>query len=937
MAPDESQQVRAGQVPVEATRIGDAALAHPPMDRSLDELLRGARCILAADAAAILLVDGDHLVARAASGDAEEVARAVRIAVGDGFAGRVAAEARPIIVDDVGQGDVSIPLLGERPIRSMLGVPILVAGRVIGVLHVGTRAPRRFAQADAQLLQVVADRIGVDLEYARLEAEGQRVRSGVEKEQARTRALAEIGVALAACLDYDRTLGGLPDMVVPRLGDCCVVDLVRPGGQVTRVAARSADPAKQRIVDEIVRRYPARGGRPQEMADVVNAGGSRLLREVPEEFWELVAVDAEHLRMLRALAYTSLMTVPLVARGQILGAISLLAGESGRRYDGEDLALAEDVARRAAIAVDNARLYREAEEARRRMARQAARQEALARASRVFAEASLDLDSLLDAVARHVGQVVGDACGIQVFSRDGATLSLAALYHPDPEAEAILSRLATSVAQVPGEGLTSQVVRTGEPLLLAVTTAETLHPLMRPEFRAPLARFPVHSVLAVALRVQGRVTGAMVLARLEPGNPYDDEDRLLLEDLADRAALAIETARLYREAQEARAHAEAASRAKDEFLATVSHELRTPLTPILVWSHMLETGRLDAERTADAARKIHQSARSQGQLIDDLLDVSRIVSGKLRLNVAPMRVAPTVEAAVESMRPAVEAKRIRLHVVVDPNAGIVAGDPERLQQVVWNLLSNAIKFTPDGGRVQVTLERVASHLEISVRDTGQGITPEFLPHIFERFRQADSSPTRAHTGLGLGLAIVRHLVEMHGGTVHAESAGEGRGATFTVVLPLAPAARDVAVADERPPAEGAPAATPSLQGLRVLVVDDEWDTCEVIGLLLRRAGAEVRVSLSAGQALVDFRRWRPDVVLSDLGMPKGDGYALLRELRALPSEEGGRTPVIALTAYARAEDRATALSAGFQMHVAKPVEPGELLAVVGTVAGAAGR
>ena len=386
--------------------------------------------------------------------------------------------------------------------------------------------------------------------------------------------------------------------------------------------------------------------------------------------------------------------------------------------------------------------------------------------------------------------------------------------------------------------------------------------------------------------------------------------------------------------QEARAEAEAASRAKDAFLATLSHELRSPLSPILAWARLLRQGMLDAEKTERALETIERSARSQAQLIDDLLDISRIVSGKLRLQVRPVQLTTVIEAAIEVVRPAADAKNIRIQTALDTETGPIAGDPDRLQQVVWNLLSNATKFTPKGGRVQVALERVNSHVEIAVSDTGQGVPAEFLPHLFERFQQAETGPSRTHGGLGLGLAIVRHIVELHGGTVHAESPGAGNGTTITVKLPCMIFARTAGEIERRHPTlEALPAERnfPQLRDLRVLVVDDEPDSNEVVRTLLVSCGAEVRIAGSAAEGLRELQRWTPDVLISDIGMPCEDGYSFLGKVRARRGEIGS-IPAVALTAYATTEDRVRIFSAGFQVHVVKPIDPSELVTVVASVA-----
>jgi len=396
-----------------------------------------------------------------------------------------------------------------------------------------------------------------------------------------------------------------------------------------------------------------------------------------------------------------------------------------------------------------------------------------------------------------------------------------------------------------------------------------------------------------------------------------------------------ERKRAEEEVREAYEEARAANRAKDEFLATLSHELRTPLSAIVGWTHMLRTGQLDSGTAARAIETIDRNARVQTQLISDILDVSRIVSGKLHLEVRPLELASTIAAALDTVRPSADAKGVVLVSSLEPAGMPVSGDPDRLQQVVWNLLANAIKFTPRGGRVELRLRRANTHAEVVVEDTGPGIPRAFLPHVFERFRQADGSSTRAHGGLGLGLAIVRHLVEAHGGTVRAENAAEGTGSVFTVRLPIM---------GHEPPMLAAPADAPALtlqrsqdlEGLRVLVVDDEADTRDMVCAILKSQGAQVEVASSAAAALAALPDARPHILVSDVEMPGQDGYELIRQVRLLPGEAGGKVPAAALTAYARPEDRMRALMAGFQIHVPKPVQPAELVAVVASLAGRTG-
>jgi PAS domain S-box-containing protein len=375
--------------------------------------------------------------------------------------------------------------------------------------------------------------------------------------------------------------------------------------------------------------------------------------------------------------------------------------------------------------------------------------------------------------------------------------------------------------------------------------------------------------------------------------------------------------------QAARRDAEAANRAKDEFLATLSHELRTPLNAIVGWAHLLRTGQLDTAQTARAVEVIDRNAKAQSQIVADVLDVSRIVMGKLRLEVRPVELSTVVEEALETLRPAAAAKEIRLESTLT-TGNRVSGDPDRLQQVVWNLVSNAIKFTPSGGHIRVHLRSVNGHAEVTIEDTGIGIHPEFLPHVFERFRQSDSSSTRAHGGLGLGLALVRHLVELHGGTVVAKSGGEGQGARFTVLLPLMvpPDAREAA--DAPPPID--------LQGLKVLVVDDDGEARDLVATALRRAGAQVRTAANASEALADVGQHPPAVIVSDLEMPGVDGYQLIQRLRALDPEHGGTIPAAALTADARPDEVRRALDAGFQRHVSKPAAPEEIARAVAALA-----
>ncbi len=401
----------------------------------------------------------------------------------------------------------------------------------------------------------------------------------------------------------------------------------------------------------------------------------------------------------------------------------------------------------------------------------------------------------------------------------------------------------------------------------------------------------------------------------------------MLTDVHDQRQ---ERERLLQKERSARNEAEESSRLKDEFLAIVSHELRTPLSAIFGWSQLLLSPEIAATELQKGLETISRNARSQAQIIDDLLDMSRIITGKIRLDIHTLDLSQILEKALDSVRPAAETKGVRIEAMINSSLP-VKGDPDRLQQVLWNLFSNAIRFTPSGGKMQVALERVSSHLEVTVSDTGEGIDPGFLPFVFDRFRQQDGSTSRTHGGLGLGLSIVRNLVELHSGEIRALSAGLGKGSTFILQLPISLA--DLAKAPEKRESVEVPFEEPSLEGLKILVVDDELDTREILQRLLAARDAEVLIAASAREALMLLRQERPHVLVSDIGMPQEDGYWLIQQVRSLAPEEGGSTPALALTALARAEDRIRALRAGFQVHTAKPVETAELVYLVAGLAG----
>jgi PAS domain S-box-containing protein len=440
------------------------------------------------------------------------------------------------------------------------------------------------------------------------------------------------------------------------------------------------------------------------------------------------------------------------------------------------------------------------------------------------------------------------------------------------------------------------------------------------------------SSIAVPMAVMGRILGTIEVQSYQPA-AYRQEHATAMSMAANLTAVAIENVRLLKRESDARESAEESNRLKDEFLATVSHELRTPLTAILGWARLLESGSLDDEISRQAVETIWRNAKAQAQIVDDILDVSRIITGNLYLDLHPLEVVPIVQAAINVVRPTADAKGIRIDSELDDIPAVVSGDANRLQQVIWNLLSNAVKFTNSGGHVFVKLCQVDAAIELSVKDSGQGISRDFLPYVFDRFRQADSTTTRQHGGLGLGLAIARHLVEIHGGIIKAESAGEGKGSVFTIRLPLVDSTVKDTKADEAKTQAATRAQQPHqlLSGLRVLVVDDDADTLQLMTTALTSRQATVTAVSSAGEAIEAIMANRPDVLVSDIAMPDEDGYGLIRRIRSLEDSSSG-IPAVAITAYAKEEDRHRALSSGFQIYLAKPIELTELVSVVAKAA-----
>ncbi|MEH1988655.1 PAS domain S-box protein [Nostoc sp.] len=722
--------------------------------------------------------------------------------------------------------------------------------------------------------------------------------------------LVEASTLLAASLDYEITLENVANLAVPTLADLCIVDVFEEDWSSKQIAIAIADPTKLNILDEIRRRYRPKT-KAKELVRQLRLGISVFYPELSDSHLLQMSEDNEHLQLLQNLGIRSLMVIPVRSRGQLFGAISFFTAESGRYYQQTDLALAEDIARRAATAIDNARLYQETQ-------RSVNRTVLLQKITAAFSEA-LTPQQVADVVVNQ-GIAALEATGgsVVLLTEGNTTLKVVqAIGYP----QTLINTWTSFPIAAPNQ--IAETVRTGQPIFLE-------------NLAAMIARYPdladVVTVIAnnawasIPLIVEGKVIGALGLS-FTPLQIFNEEDRGFMLTLAQQCAQAIARAQLYEAEKTARAQAETANRIKDEFLAVLSHELRTPLNPILGWAKLLRTRKFDEATKIRALETIERNAKLQTQLIGDLLDVSRILQGKVSLNLHAVDLKIAIAAALETVRLAAEAKSIQIQTVLSNDIGKVLGDGDRLQQVMWNLLSNAVKFTPTDGLVEVRLQQVGLDAQIQVIDTGKGINPDFLPYVFDYFRQADAKTTRVFGGLGLGLAIVRHLVELHGGTVQAESLGEGQGATFTVKLPLLKNSELRVSSSEASQAELDTEET-LLAGVQILLVDDQADVREFFSFALEQYGAAVTAVESADEALQTLVQSQPDILLSDIGMPIMDGYMLLREVRKLPPEQGGQIPAIALTAYAGEINYNQAMAAGFQKHLPKPVDPVDLAAAI---------
>ena len=801
--------------------------------------------------------------------------------------------------------------------RAVLAVPLRVKSRVIGAFAVGDVLGRVFAPEDVRLAEAFADHAAVALENARLFTEAEARRREAEL-------MADLARAVSRSLDVDTVL----QQVTAAAKDLCDADLARIAlwderreGMVYRYTVGTRVPGHERVV-----LVPGKGlggevmttGRPARTADVLN--DPRL--------------HPDYVSMIRAEGSTAVLVAP-IAMGPRVEGLLYVDNRRPRAFTERDEAVLLRLADHAAIALRNARVFLGEQAGREEAETRARRSRLAADVSRALAS-SLDYEPALDSVAQLVVPGHADWCMMHVARRDGSVRRLA-IAHADPAHAALAAEtraLPPAADWLAEAGPMIHALRAGRPVFLPhATPAELVAYTGGVEDLRIFQALRPHSLLTVPLVARGRALGSMTWLRIAAGPAYAADDLAFAEDLAARIALGIDNARLHRRAERARVEAEDANRAKDEFLAVLSHELRTPLTAMLGWLRLLRSGQLNPDKTAQALEVVERNTRAQAQLINDLLDVSRIVAGKLQLDRYPVDLAPIMEEAVELSRGDADTKRAKIELAVDEGTGAVLGDPLRLGQIVANLVTNAVKFTPSGGCVQVSLARHGDRAVITVSDTGIGIEPALLPRIFDRFRQADSTITRRHGGLGLGLAIVRHLAELHGGTVRAESAGPGQGATFTVELPIAAAGGRHGHAD----AAGLPiaAADTRLLGLRLLIVEDHRDTADLMRTVLERHGATVRVIHSLGGALEALGTLEVDVLLSDIAMPDGTGYELVRSLRA-DERARGRPPIpaVAVTAFAGPDDRERASASGFQHFASKPIEPVEL---IDTVARAAGR
>ncbi|MRG97621.1 GAF domain-containing protein [Polyangium spumosum] len=798
---------------------------------------------------------------------------------------------------------------GPDPPRAVACLPLLLEDRAIGAIAFCFREPRALSHEDRSFLLTLARQSSQAIERARLYEATERARAAAELATSRLVALQRMTAALSDTMSRIKVAETIVDHVRDMLPNCKAI-----------VATVSADGAHLDLVraightrDTLDRYDSTKLAFASPLTDAVRT-------QAPLFFDDFEAYRARYPHLVSGAVDEPICiaAVPFVVEDRAIGGLSLRFHRSGQRAI-EDNAFILHLARTCTQSLERAYLYEAEKKARAEADVERRRLALLAEASAVLA-ASLDPAAISEALARVAVPTFASYCIVCSLDEDSTPQFVNAL-HEDPEKEALLRDMRTRYPFGKDHPIT-EAARTGKAKLSRVID-DSVHRAIAAdaEHLELLRHVDTTSSIVVPLIARGHALGVLSFGVCGARSRYGQADLALAEELGQRAALALDNARLFHEAQEA-------SRVKDEFLGVVSHELRTPLNAILGWARMLRTGAVREGNQPRALESIERNAVHQAKLIDDLLDASRITAGKLRLDPSILELGPVVEAAVHSVTPGATNREITLHTFVDPSSVPIFGDPSRLQQVVWNLLSNAIKFTPKGGRIDVRLARAGDEAVLVVTDSGRGIRAELLPHIFERFRQGDGTLTRASGGLGLGLSIVRHLVEAHGGTVRAESDGPDTGAKFTVKLPLA---KPRSIPAQGPPADERRAEKRALAGLSILVVDDEPDAREILSEILDLAGANVKTAADAAEALRILSDFVPDVLVSDLAMPGDDGLSLIRKIRSRTPDRIATVPAIALTAYTRPEDRVRALNAGFQMHVPKPVDPTELVVTIASL------
>ncbi len=725
----------------------------------------------------------------------------------------------------------------------------------------------------------------------------------------------------AASFDLQSVLNQATQLISEFIGDLCVLSLLSADKRwLETVALAHPNPQAQTLTAHLLQQYP-RSSDTGIAGSVIQTGEAAFVPIVePEQFRN--GLQPEYRAYLEQFGVSSLLIVPLKVQGRVIGTLGMSRDRQGTAYTLNDQRLLQELADRAAMAIANAQLYQEAQQARQVAELAATRTSQLQQVTAALSEALTPKQVARVVVEQGIAALGGQAGVVVLLVEQGQSLEpLEAVGY----AEDIISAWQRFPVTAPVP--IAEAVQTQTPIFLE-------NPVV------VCARYPLisesltitghHALASIPLIVEGRILGALGISFRE-AQPFTADDRAFILTLGQQCAQAIARAQLYEAEKSARAEAETANRIKDEFLAVLSHELRSPLNPILGWARLLRTRKFDELVTQQALETIERNAKLQTQLIEDLLDVSRILRGKLSLNVVPVNLAKIVEASLETVRLAAEAKNIQIHSILDAQVSLIAGDAARLQQIVWNLLANAIKFTPNGGLVEVRLDCIDNQAQIQITDMGKGISPQFLPYVFESFCQEDSKTTRQFGGLGLGLAIVRHLTELHGGTVTAASPGEDLGATFTVKLPL------LTSSDATPTQPQEAHQFFDLTGLKVLAVDDEVDSQALVSFTLQQAGATVSTANSVATALNLIQQTLPDVLVCDIGMPEMDGYMLLKQLRSHSPERGGQIPAIALTAYAGETNERLALAAGFQLHLSKPVEPEKLVQAIASLTGRSDR